>query len=515
MSSEIKKKIELEIVHLREIGQQLGVAHVLEGSVQRAANRVRINAQLIDARSDVHLWGQTYDRDLADVFAIQSEIAKKIANELKGKLSPDEKAAIEQPPTTDLVAFDFYTHAKTLLFSVSISAQEKSKELLYQAVDLLDKAVARDPAFASAFCLLAKAHGRIYSFDIDHSAQRRAVAEKAVRAAESLNPSGGETHLARARFLFDFDLNYEGAESELRAAESSLSNNAEFFLLRGYIERRKGHWDESLGNMEKAIKIDPRNFSLWQEIALNYHMLRRYPEMRAAAGHAVAIVPEDGLTRVFRAVIDLYCCANPRPVHKIIHEVITADPTVASSVADIWFDLALCERDNAEIAQALSAISETGSQPEFVTLPRAFCEGLAARVRNDTNAARSAFAAARAELERITREQPQFASPLAVLGLVDAALGRKEEAIREGRRALELCPLSKDAVVGAELMEYLAVIYAWTGEKDLALQQLAATVKIPGVLNYGNLRLHPFWDPLRGDPRFDKIVTWLAPKEMK
>jgi TolB-like protein/Flp pilus assembly protein TadD len=498
--------------NLREIGKQLGVAHVLEGTVQRAADKVRVNTQLIDARTDAHEWAENYDRPLADVFAIQSEIAKKIANELKSKLSPDEEAAIEHVPTTDLVAFDFYTHAKTLLFSVSISAQEKSKELLYQAVDLLDKAVARDPAFASAFCLLAKAHGRIYSFDIDHSAQRRALAEKAVRAAEDLNPSGGETHLARARFLFDFDLNYEGAESELRAAESSLSNNAELFLLRGYIERRKGHWDESLRNMEKAIKVDPRNFSLWQEVALNYHLLRRYPEMTAAAEHAVAIVPEDGLTRAFRAVIDLYCCANPRPVHKTIHEIVNADPTVASSVADIWFDLALCEHDNAEIAQALSAISETGSQPEFVTLPRAFCEGLAARVRNDTNAARSAFGTARAELQRIAREQPQFGSPLGVLGLADAALGQKEEAIREGRRALELCPLTKDAVVGAELMEYLAIIYAWTGEKDLALEQFAATVKIPGVLTYGNLRLHPFWDPLRGDSRFDKIVASLAPK---
>lgn len=498
--------------NLQEIGRQLGVANVLEGSVQRAANRVRINAQLIDARNDIHLWAQTYDRDLADVFAIQSEIAKQIANELKSKLSPDEKAAIEQPPTTDLVAFDFYTHAKTLLFSVSISAQEKSKELLYQAVDLLDKAVARDPAFASAFCLLAKAHGRIYSFDIDHSPQRRALAEEAVRTAESLNPSAGETHLARARFLFDFDLNYEGAESELRAAESSLSNNAELFLLRGYIERRKGHWDESLRNMEKAIKVDPRNFSLWQEVALNYHLLRRYPEMRAAADHAVAIVPEDGLTRAFRALIELYCCADPRPLHKTIHEIVTADPTVASSVADIWFDLALCEHDNAEITQALSVISETGSQPEFVTLPRAFCEGLAARVRNDTNAARAAFGAARAELQRIAREQPQFGSPLGVLGMADAALDRKEDAIREGRRAIELCPTTTDAVVGAELMEYLAVIYAWTGEKDLALEQLAATVKIPGVLTYGNLRLHPFWDPLRGDPRFDNIVASLAPK---
>jgi tetratricopeptide (TPR) repeat protein len=333
-----------------------------------------------------------------------------------------------------------------------------------------------------------------------------------VRNAERLAPDDGETHLARARFLLDCDLNFEAARKELAAAESLLPNDSELHLLRGYIARRQARWEESLSSFEKAIQLDPRNFSLRQEIALNYHLLRRYPEMRAAADQAVAIVPDDGLTRAFRAAIEFYCCANTHPLRETIHDVIAKDPASAASIADIWLDLALCQHDNSEIAQALAVISETGSQPEFVTLPRSFCGGLAARVRGDEPAARAAFMTARNELERTVREQPQFASPLSVLGMADAALGRKEDAIREGKRAVELCPVSKDAVVGSELMTFLAVTYAWTGEKERALEQLSAIVKIPGILTYGHLRLHPYWDSLRGDPRFEKIVASLAPK---
>ncbi|MGE5207865.1 MAG: tetratricopeptide repeat protein, partial [Alphaproteobacteria bacterium] len=496
----------------RRIGEALRVSHVLEGSVRKSSDRFHVNAQLIDTRDDTHVWAEQYDGSLNELFTIQSQIAQSVAAHLKTKVSRSEKAAIARAPTEDLVAFDYYTHAKTLLYSVSITAQEVSKDFLFQAVDLLNKAVTRDPKFASAYCQLAKAHGRIYAFDIDHSSARRDLAEDAVRSAERLAPGDGETHLARARFLLDCDLNFEAARKELAAAERLLPNDAELHLLRGYIARRQGHWDESLNSLEKAIQLDPRNFSLWQEIGLNYHLLRRYPEMRAAADQAVAIAPDDGLTRAFRAFVELVSSGNTGPLHETIHDVVAKTPASTSSIADIWFDVALCEHDNAEIAQALAVISETGSQPEFVTLPRSFCQGLAARVRGDEPAARAAFMAARNELERTVREQPQFASPLSVLGMADAALGRKEDAIREGKRAVELCPVSTDAVVGSELMTFLAVIYAWTGEKDLALEQLAATVKIPGILTYGHLRLHPYWDSLRGDPRFNKILASLAPK---
>ena len=498
----------------REIGDALRVSHLLEGSVRKSGNRLHLNAQLIDTRSDMHVWADEYDGSLSDLFAIQTEIAESIAEQLKSKVTRSERAAIERASTADLVAFDYYTHAKTLLFSVSITAQEISKEFLYQAVDLLNKVVARDPAFVSAYCQLAKAHGRIYAFDIDHSSARRALAADAVRNAERLRPDDGETHLARARFLLDCNLDFEGARKELAVAERLLPNDAELFLLTGYIARRQGRWNESLRNLEKAIQLDPRNFSLWQEVGLNYHLLRRYPEMKAAADQAVAIVPDDGLTRAFRAFVELVSSGNTGPLHETIRDVIAKNPASTPSITDLWFDLALCEHDNAEIAQALAVISETGSQPEFVTLPRSFCQGLAARVRGDEPAARAAFMTARNELERTVREQPQFASPLSVLGMTDAALGRKEDAIREGQRALELCPITKDAVVGSELMEFLAVIYAWTGENERGLEQLAATVRIPGVLSYGHLRLHPYWDSLRGDPRFEKIVASLAPREI-
>ncbi len=212
-----------------------------------------------------------------ELFAIQSQIAQRVAEQLKRKVRRSEKTAIARAPTADLVAFDYYIHAKTLLYSVSITAQEVSKDFLFQAVDLLNKAVARDPKFVSAYCQLAKAHGRIYAFDIDHSSARRDLAEAAVRNAERLAPDDGETQLARARFLLDCDLNFEAARKELAVAERLLPNDSELRLLAGYIARRQGRWEESLSSLEKAIQLDPRNFSLWQEIGLNYHLLRPLP----------------------------------------------------------------------------------------------------------------------------------------------------------------------------------------------------------------------------------------------
>ncbi len=290
----------------RRIGEALRVSHVLEGSVRKSNDRFHMNAQLIDTRDDTHVWAEQYDGSLNDLFAIQSQIVQSVAAQLKTKVSRSEKAAIARAPTADLVAFDHYVHAKTLLYSVSITAQEVSKDFLFQAVDLLNKAVARDPKFVSAYCQLAKAHGRIYAFDIDHSSARRDLAEDAVRNAERLAPDDGETHLARARFLLDCDLNFEAARKELATAERLLPNDSELHLLRGYIARRQGRWEESLNSLQNAIQLDPRNFSLWQEIGLNYHLLRRYPEMRAAADRAVAIAPDDGLTRAFRAATELY-----------------------------------------------------------------------------------------------------------------------------------------------------------------------------------------------------------------
>jgi len=247
--------------NLRKIGEELGVAHVVEGSVQRAANKVRVNAQLIDARNDAHLWAQTYDRDLADVFAIQSEIAKAIAEQLQAKLSPNEKAAIEKPPTTDLAAFDLYTRAKTLLLTFGSNVNDPQN--VQQAVELLNQAVARDPSFFEAYYQLVYAHGLAYAVLGDHTPARLALAEGALQAATRLRPDAGETHLARATYLYYFLRDYSGALAELEVARRSLPNDPRIFELTGYIVRRRGQQEEGARNLERAVELDPRNpFSL-------------------------------------------------------------------------------------------------------------------------------------------------------------------------------------------------------------------------------------------------------------
>src|SRR6516165_4888051 len=251
--------------NLREIGEQLGVAHLLEGSVQRAANKIRVNAQLIDARTDAHLWAQTYDRDLADVFAIQSEIAKAIAEQLQAKLSPNEKAAIEKPPTADLAAFDLYTRAKTLLFSNAFNVSQE--QVLRQAIELLNQAVARDPAFFEAYYQLVFAHGFAYSVVGDHTPARLALAEGALRAATRLRPDAGETHLARGGYAYYCLRDYGGALAELEVARRSLPNDPRIFELTGYILRRRGQLEEGARNLERSAELDPRNFLTLQQLA--------------------------------------------------------------------------------------------------------------------------------------------------------------------------------------------------------------------------------------------------------
>ncbi|HEY2614139.1 MAG TPA: FlgO family outer membrane protein, partial [Chthoniobacterales bacterium] len=493
----------------REIGKQLGVAHLLEGNVQRAANRIRVNAQLIDARTDAHVWAQTYDRDLADVFAIQSEIAKTIADQLRAEISPTEKAAIEQPPTADLTAFDLYTRAKTLLLTTTFSATAKGN--LSRAVESLNQAVARDPNFFLAYCQLASAHDSIYFLTDDHTPARRALADAAVRNAARLRPDAGETHLAQADHLYRCYLDYDRARTQLALAKRALPNSAQVFELTGYIDRRQAHWDDAARNLEKALELDPRNFFILQQISLSYYYLRHYPEMAAALDRALVLVPGDVDTRVRRALVELDWRANPRPMNETIHAILSENPSAAESVADQWLFVALCEHDPAEAKRALGSISPEGITTEGVNFARTFCEALAARARGDGAAARDAFTRARTETERAVREQPDYGPPLCVLGMIDAALGRKEEAIREGGRACELLPIAKDSINGAEMMKYLAVIYAWTGEKDRAIEQVSATLQVPGDLSYGQLKLHPYWESLQGDPRFEKIVAAIAP----
>jgi TolB-like protein/tRNA A-37 threonylcarbamoyl transferase component Bud32/Tfp pilus assembly protein PilF len=490
--------------NLRQIANELGVAHVVEGNVQRAANRVRVTAQLIDARTDTHLWVERYDRPLDDVFAIQSEIAKAIAGQLQAKLSPAEKSAIEQPPTTNLIAYDRYLRAKKLGAVQTARVPREMREV----TRLLDQAVAYDSTFLLAYCELAKAHAYAYHLGVDRTPARVALAKAARDAALRLGPDRGEPHLAAADVAFHCDLDYETALKEVAIARRSLPNDASVFALPAYIHRRQGHWENCARDLERAVQLDPRNVWLLQDAAQTYQFERRYPEAAAAWDRTLGVATGDPNTRVWRTLVDLDSRADTRSTHDVIQRIVTEDPSAVDSIAEHWLFVALCRRDAAEMARALASLPPEGIIRRDLLMPRSFCEGLVARARGDVPGAETAFATAHAEMEKVVREQPDYAQALCVLGMIDAALGRKEDAIREGRRAVEFLPVTKDMMAGGVVLANLAIIYAWTGEKDLALTQLATAIRFPSsnFLSYGQLKLHPYWDPLRGDPRFEKLL---------
>jgi TolB-like protein/Tfp pilus assembly protein PilF len=373
--------------NLRKIGEELGVAHVLEGSVQRAANKIRVSAQLIDARTDAHLWAQTYDRDLADVFVIQSEIAKAIADQLQAKLSPNEKKAIEQPPTTDLAAFDLYSRAKSLLLTTNFSVTNEQD--VRKAIELLDKAVKRDPSFFDAYCQLAYAHEAVYAvFGTDHTPARLALAEAALQAATRLRPDAAETHLARANYLYFGPRDYAGALAELEIARRALPNDPRLFELTGYILRRRGQQEEGLRNLLRAVELDPRNFFTLQQIALSYLYLGRYAEAIAALDRALSIVPDNVETRAFRAELELFWKADTRPLHQTVDAILAQGPGAIAPAADTWFWCALAERDAAAAERALIALGDNPLSEVVINLSRSFGEGLLARMTKNEARAR-------------------------------------------------------------------------------------------------------------------------------
>jgi tetratricopeptide (TPR) repeat protein len=308
----------------------------------------------VDARTDRHLWGQTYDRDLADVFAIQSEIAKTIADQLQAKLSPREEKAIERSPTSDVTAFDFYARAKNILLTPSSS--EKAD---LQAVDLLTHAVARDPSFFDAYCQLAYTHDALYFFGRDHTSARLALAEAALQAASRLRPDAGETHLASGQNLYWAYGDYDGALAELEVARQTLPNDARIFKLTGLIQRRQGHWEESTRNLERAVELNPRDIETLQlGVAGNYSLLRRYAEAKPWFARALAFEPNDAVTKVWLAYVDLDWKADTRPLHQTIDSIRATNPAAVPSITHWWLYCALAERDAAAAKDALIAFGE-------------------------------------------------------------------------------------------------------------------------------------------------------------
>jgi serine/threonine-protein kinase len=499
--------------NLRQIAQELDVAHVLEGSVQRINNRVRVTVQLIDARTDRHLWADHYDRDLADVFAIQTEIARTIADQLQARISPREKAAMAEVPTTDLEANRLYLRAKELADDIAAFADPSGKENMLEAVRLLGEAGRRDPHFVRAFCQLSAVHIHLYSTGVDHTPARLELANAALQKAIQLQPDAAEVHFAVSTYAYACR-DYDRARAELDLSRDGLPNNAQVYAWMSGFDRRQGRWAEAIQNHGRAIQLDPRNPSFLREAGITFEALYRYSEARRLYERWAALTPHSYFSRIRIARLAVLERADLRTLRTELSAILNEDAGAAGKIVDQLFWCALFERDSSATARALVFIPAEGlkGRGNFF-LPRDWYVGLAARTFGETAAARNAFAMARETQENALRDEPEYASGWSVLGLIDAALGHKEQALREGRRACDLVPLTKDAFNAMAHLLNLAVIYAWTGERDLAIQQLATVAQTPNGPTYGDLKLNPEWDPLRGDPGFEKIVASLAPRD--
>jgi TolB-like protein/Flp pilus assembly protein TadD len=499
--------------NLREIGEALGVAYILEGSVRRESNRVRINAQLIDARTDQHVWNDTYDREITDLFELQSELARRITFALRANLSPREKASLQLHPTADMAAYELFLRARDLFrWSGSGDPRENGE----QALRLLDEALARDPHFALAHCLVSRVHGELYWFGYDRSRARLTQAKIAADNALRLQPDLGDARLALAYYYYFGYRDYELARTEIAIAQEATPNDAEVWDAAGAIDRRQGRWEHAVPNFEKARQLDPRNNSVIWNLAETYACVGRYEDAANTLAEGAALNPDAHFFSLARAAIDLKTNGDTAPLRSALGNI-PKDFDPGGSVTIVALRLSLMDRDYEEGARLLrnsraEKYNDTGLEgPAAVfdgyTLPKAFFEGLIARGRGENGAAERAFAVAQQIVETDMAQWQDDAKATAVLGILQAWRGNKDEAIRAGRRAVELLPVSKDAYDGPLIAIKLAVIYAHVGEADRAYELLDDLMKLPNGPTPGTLRIEPEWDPLRSDPRFEKLAA--------
>jgi TolB-like protein/Flp pilus assembly protein TadD len=485
--------------NVREIGKELGVSAILEGSVRRDGKRVRVNVQLINATNDEHLWANNYDRDVTDVFAIQTDLAQKIANELRAKLSPTEKALISAKPTENGEAYLLAMQGQELFYR-----PDKFRETTLKAEQVLEEATKLDPKFAAAFAGLGMVENWIYH-GFEPTPARRDKAKAAIDTAIRLNPDLPEAHLSLGFFYYYCDRDdghYERALDEFAIAQRGFPNSSEVYLAIGAIERRQGKWAQSTEHMEKAGALDPKNAWVWQNLALNYQAVRNYEAAEKTFDRALEMAPESFSVRGLMAKLALESKGDFSVSEKMLAQ---APPGVdPDGVVLSWrISLLTLQRKFSDALQLVQKMPEENLHGEGTApTPKVFLEGICLFFLGEKEKARADFERARVIIERLVGEVPDDASRHAQLGFVFASLGRKEEAIREGQRAIELLPESKDAFDGPQVTVGLAQIYTWTGEKEQALQLLDHSLSTPNGLTVALLKLDPVWDPLRQEPRF-------------
>jgi TolB-like protein/Tfp pilus assembly protein PilF/predicted negative regulator of RcsB-dependent stress response len=480
----------------REIGKALGVGAILEGSVRRIGNRVRVNVQLINADTDEHMWAEDYDRDLTDVFAIQTDLAQQIVRELQAKLSPMEKAQIERRPTQSGEAYLAFVQAHDLS-----TRPDKFRGDIENAEQLFERATKLDPNFAEAFAGLAWIDNWMYH-TFDPTAARKEKARAAAEEALRLQPNLPEAHLALGFYYYYCERDYQNALREFAIAKLSLPNSAEVYMAIGSIERRQGKWAQSTGNFEKAVSLSPRDSFILVNLADNYRANKRFETADKILGRAIEAAPNSLSARAAKAMLPLDWKGDLSMMEKDLADMPPGvDPEGLVTFGRV--QLLMLQR---KFPEALAVLKQLSPDLSHDSKPREFLEGAIYTFLNDREKARSAFEHARPIAEQSLREAPNDAFRHALLGQILAGLGEKKAAIAEGKRAVNLLPESQDALEGPKATLELAKIYTWTGETDQAVLLLDHSLSTPSGITVSSLKLDPVWDPLRSDPRFQALI---------
>jgi TolB-like protein/Flp pilus assembly protein TadD len=499
---------------LRQIANALGVTNVLEGTVRRNANRVRVSTELVDAREDKTIWADSFDRDLTDIFAIQSEVAQTIAAKLAATLSSEEKRNIERKPTDNLEAYDLYLRAKELLVDVGVTATFADvQKPLVEAVGLLDRAVQLDPKFALAYCRATEAYDFLYRF-YDPTPEKRALGDAAVSRALVLEPDLAEVHLAYAGHLYRGYRDYEQARTQLAIARQGLPNDADAIALEAYIDRRQGQFARAIQGFKDAITRDPRNSVFVEDLATTFQQVRQFRAAAQTFDRLTELRPDQPILGTQKPFLLYYETGDSTAIRAAL-AAFPASIAEDRGVLSLRLAFAFVDRDW-ELAKALIEKMHSGNdEGDFanggVNVPIGCYSILLARLQGQPTGENSSFAETRDQLNQRVQTEPENAKLLSQLAVVDALLGKKELAIAEAKRAVELLPISKDAVDGPYPELNLAAVYAWTNELDLAFETLSSLTKVPNGLYYGPLKREPYWEPLRQDSRFDRLLAELAP----
>lgn len=509
---------------LARVSRDLMVRYLLAGSVRRQDGELHVRVRLMDSRDSTRVWAGQYDRRLADLFAVQSEITRALAAYFEIPLSEGEKAAIDRPPTGDLAAHDLYLRARGGNAGLQ-TREEKYHYTLQTRVPLLEQAVAHDPNFAVAFCDLVEADDVLVQYELANAqpevaAKHRAQAEAALASARRLRPNAGETHLAQALHFNNIIHDQEQARIELEPARRAMPNCTAVERLAGEIAVNQGRWNEAVHTLQKVVSLDPRNSDGRYALARVDHALRHYDDFdRELWQIIIASNPrESAEIRLLRSTARLETHADLEPLQEAIDAVRLPDEPPGEVIDKYRLVAALCAHD----AYAMTTIlaNTTPSRLVFggVPYPKAWFEALAARMRHDERGAQAAFRLARVDAERTVQTDPANGRTLGVLAMIDAGLGRRDDAVREALHACELCPLEKLAWAAPVVSCDLAVVYAWTNQPEQACDVLELWVdrpagfSLPGAPTYGDFLLDPIWDPLRGDARFNALVARLAPQ---